>query len=61
MLTPKEDRPCCNVHRDDQNRLPIGFCSPTCLGRVERDEMLAVQGTDPPASRGWRALHGRAS
>lgn len=37
-LTPKEQRACCTAHRDDQGRLPIGFCGPDCLGRTERDE-----------------------
>ena len=29
----KEDRPCCTARRDDHGRLPIGYCSPGCLGR----------------------------
>ncbi len=30
---PKEERPCCLLHRDALGRLPVGFCSPACIGR----------------------------
>lgn len=29
----KEDAPCCVARRDDLGRLPIGFCSPSCVRR----------------------------
>jgi len=47
-LTHKEDRPCCNTYRDDDGRLPIGFCpgidSERCLGAVERDARIKLRG-----------------
>lgn len=29
----KEIAVCCVAQRDDQGRLPVGFCSPECLRR----------------------------
>lgn len=29
----KEDAPCCTSRRDKLGRLPIGFCSPSCIRR----------------------------
>ncbi len=42
-MTPKERRPCCAARRDSAGRLPIGFCSPECEGRRERDVELAAR------------------
>jgi hypothetical protein len=32
----KEDYPCCLANRDADGRLPIGWCGPDCLRRIER-------------------------
>jgi hypothetical protein len=53
-VTPKESRPCCKAHIDGLGRLPIGFCSPECVGRTERDVMLAARGTSLTAKFGRR-------
>lgn len=37
VMTHKEDAACCISRRDDQGRLPIGFCGPDCIRRPERD------------------------
>lgn len=29
----KEDAPCCVSRRDENGRLPVGFCSPGCVRR----------------------------
>jgi hypothetical protein len=37
VLTRKQEAACCIVRIDSEGRLPIGFCSPGCVRRDERD------------------------
>lgn len=41
LQRPKEERPCCLARRDKLGRLPIGFCSPECVGRADQEKFLA--------------------
>lgn len=41
-MTRKENAKCCMAQRDGQGRLPVGYCGPDCLRRVERDLRLAI-------------------
>lgn len=40
-FTRKEDAPCCVAQKDSLGRLPIGFCGPDCIRRLERDTWLS--------------------
>lgn len=33
VIVRKEDAPCCAAQRDELGRLPIGYCSTTCVRR----------------------------
>lgn len=41
-MTRKEDAACCVARRLPDGRLPIGYCGPDCIRRVERDLRLAI-------------------